>query len=81
MEEKPVIRRFSLLNSRKPFDHEIHSKIQQLLYYAESRFWRILIKFMAADYKKNDWCQKLLHRELVRGKVAYNLKSTPEFTI
>lgn len=44
----------------------MHSKIQQILYYAESRFWHILNNLTSADDVKLSWCQKLLHRELVR---------------
>jgi hypothetical protein len=56
------MRRFELINSQNLFHNDTQKKIQQLLYYAESRFWCIL----KSTKKENDiWCQKLLHRELV----------------
>ena len=66
MNERNIIRRFDFLNSRSPSKIESHKKIQEFLYYAESRFWAILNFITRAPSNRNDWCQKLLHRELVR---------------
>jgi hypothetical protein len=65
MGKKNDIRRFNMFNLQNESNLEIQKKIQQLLYYAESRFWSILNTFKNSDYNRNSWCQKLLHRELV----------------
>jgi hypothetical protein len=65
MEKKTVIRRFNPLNSQNHQYKTMHSKIQHILYYAESRFWSILNNLALADDSKRLWCQTLLHRELV----------------
>jgi hypothetical protein len=65
MEMRPEIRRFSLLHSQNPSNKMFQSKVQHLLYYAESRFWTIWQRLINADSEKNKWGQKLLHRELV----------------
>jgi len=59
--------RFTLMDyQHKPYGG-VHRKIQQILYYAESRFSIILRNLKKADAKAQDWHQKLLHRELVSG--------------
>ncbi|KAF8799630.1 hypothetical protein BYT27DRAFT_7263716 [Phlegmacium glaucopus] len=39
--------------------------IQEVTYYAESRFWCILNEISAADTDRQSWTQRLLHRELL----------------
>ena len=65
MKKKTIIHQFNLLNNQNAQYKAMFSKIQQILYYAESRFWSILITLAAANNSKRYWCQKLLHRELV----------------
>lgn len=73
MEKKTVIRRFDPLNSQSRQYKTMCSRIQQILYYAESRFWTILNNLALADNDKRIWCQKLLHRELV---IKYRIELT-----
>lgn len=42
-----------------------HVKIQEMLFYAESRFWTILTNISNADRDRQAWTQNLLQRELV----------------
>ena len=70
MEKKTVIQRFDLFNNQNA---QFHAQIQEILYYAESRFWSILNKLALADGSKLFWCQKLLHRELASEKIYYYL--------
>lgn len=65
MGEKNVIHRFHLFNTQNGLYNAMQDRIQQTLYYAESRFWSILKTLTNADDARNVWCQKLLHRELV----------------
>lgn len=72
MEKKTVIHRFNPLNTQNGRCKAMHARIQQILYYAESRFWSILNTLALADDSKHLWCQKLLHRELVN--IYFDLK-------
>ena len=65
MEKKAIIRRFNLFNNQNEHYNALHVRIQQTLYYAESRFWAILNNLAKADASRNLWCQILLNRELV----------------
>jgi hypothetical protein len=40
-------------------------KIQEIIFYAESRFWTILTNTSNADRERQAWTQNLLQRELV----------------
>ena len=40
-------------------------KIQEMIFYAESRFWTILTNISNADRERQAWTQNLLQRELV----------------
>lgn len=63
MEKKIGFHRLKLLDTAGQEHYKTKMvKIQQILFYAESRFWSILIHLAKAD---NDWGQILLHRELV----------------
>ena len=42
-----------------------HVKIQEVVFYAESRFWTILTNISNADRERQAWMQNLLQRELV----------------
>lgn len=65
MEKKTVLYRFDLFNSQNDQYKALLIRIQQILYYAESRFWSILNNLSTADGARLLWGQKLLHRELV----------------
>ena len=64
MEKKAVLYRFNLFNSQNDHYNALHNRVQQILYYAESRFWSILTHLATADEIHVSWGQKLLHREL-----------------
>jgi hypothetical protein len=61
-----TIRRLNPFNLQHGSDHNLHSNVQEILYYAESRFWCILNEISKADLDRQSWTQKLLQRELVR---------------
>ena len=61
MTPKTIIRRFNLFKDQT----EQHVHLQNIIYYAESRFWAILVNLAKADRERLSWCQRLLHRELV----------------
>ena len=61
----PTIRRFNPFNLQHGSDHNIHVKIQEVVFYGESRFWHIVNNISKADLARQTWTQKLLHRELV----------------
>jgi len=42
-----------------------HEKVQEIVWYAESRFWTILLKISNANWEHQAWMQNLLQRELV----------------
>ncbi|KAF8801935.1 hypothetical protein BYT27DRAFT_7113917, partial [Phlegmacium glaucopus] len=42
-----------------------HIDIQEVIYYAESRFWCILNEISNGPSDRQGWTQKLLHRELL----------------
>jgi hypothetical protein len=65
MKKNPTIRRFNLFNLQNGSNHDIYVKIQETVYYAESRFLGILTDIGKADLARQSWCQKLLRRELV----------------
>ena len=44
---------------------QTHQKVQEIIWYAESRFWTILMKISNADREGQAWMQNLLQRELV----------------
>ena len=62
---------FNRLSTKKESDYyEARIRLQEIIFYAESRFRSILVD-VNKDPKKTDidrisWTQKLLHRELVR---------------
>lgn len=43
----------------------VPGNIQDVVYYAESRFWSIINEISKADVDRQSWTQKLLLRELV----------------
>jgi hypothetical protein len=47
-------------------------KLQEIVYYAESRFRSMLQDLSNADNDRKKWTQKLLHRELVRTSLLVN---------
>lgn len=59
----PVMHHFSVGDFRRKLNDLDHEKIQLILYYAESRFARILNSLKSAD-DNQQWRLKLLHREL-----------------
>jgi hypothetical protein len=69
MEKKTVIQRFDLFKIQSAEYNTFHAQIQEILYYAESRFWTILNNLASADGSKIFWCQILLHRELASKKI------------
>lgn len=54
---------FSLKNVTDHFNQREH--IQEVIDYAESRFWTILKETRDTDSDRKKWTQILLHRELV----------------
>ncbi|KAF8811073.1 hypothetical protein BYT27DRAFT_7253203 [Phlegmacium glaucopus] len=60
-----TIRRFNPFNLQHGSDQNIHATIQEIVYYAESRFWCIVNKISKAEPDRQSWMQKLLHRELL----------------
>jgi hypothetical protein len=42
-----------------------HEKVQEIVFYAESRFWTILTNISNANRERQTWTQNLLQRELV----------------
>lgn len=56
------IHRFTPFTLDKAKDYTV---IQNIVNYAESRFWSILDHITRADIDRQTWLQKLLHRELV----------------
>ena len=59
----------SVLNPFSKIKASEHTKIgvhiQEVIYYAESRFWVILNEISRAESDRKVWIQRLLHRELV----------------
>ena len=49
IEKKTIIRRFDLFKIQNAEYNTFHGKIQEILYYAESRFWTILNNLASAD--------------------------------
>ena len=71
MEKKTVIQRFDLFKNQNAQNNTFYAQMQEILYYAKSRFWSILNTLASADDSKLFWCQKLLHRELVSKKKKF----------
>ncbi|KAF8805796.1 hypothetical protein BYT27DRAFT_7257903, partial [Phlegmacium glaucopus] len=59
------IRRFNPLSVQQPSQDSTLLYIQELIYYAESRFWTIVNEMSKAVIDRQSWIQKLLHRELL----------------
>ena len=68
MEKKTVIQQFDIFKNQNAQNNTLYAQMQEILYYAKSRFWSILNTLTSADDSKLFWCQKLLHRELVSKK-------------
>jgi len=60
-----TIHRFNPFTVRSGSDQNVHNKIQEVIYYAESRFWAVLHYLSKAGIDRQSWVQKLLHWELV----------------
>lgn len=60
-----TIRRFNIFNMQHGSKQDTHIRIQETIYYAESRFRSILKHFGTTEINRQAWGQKLLHRELV----------------
>jgi len=60
-----TIHHFNPFTVRSGSDQNAHNKIQEVIYYAESRFWAVLHYPSKAGIDRQSWVQKLLHRELV----------------
>ena len=60
-----TIHRFDPFTVRSSSDQNVHLKIQEVIYYTESRFWAVLHYISKAGIDQQPWMQKLLHRELV----------------
>jgi len=65
MYKKPVIRRFNRFSLQSGTNSDLDMRIQDVVDYAESRFWCILNVISTADENRQSWCQILLQRELV----------------
>jgi hypothetical protein len=60
-----TIRRFNPFNLQHGSDDVMHSLIQDIIDYAESRLWCIVNEISKADKDRQSWMQKLLQKELV----------------
>ena len=60
-----TIRRFNPFNLQHGSDDVLHSLIQDIIDYAESRLWSIVNAISKADKDRQSWTQKLLQKELV----------------
>ena len=69
-----TIHRFNLLNLRNGSQNDMVIEMQEILYYAESRFWSILIDITSKADRNLQWYQQLLHRELVSFISQHSLK-------
>ena len=70
-----TIHRFNPFSLQHGSNHSLHVRIQEVIYYAESRFWVILNNISKADQERQSWTQKLLQRELVYYHFIYMLVS------
>ena len=59
------IRRFNPFNLQHGSDVDLHTLIQEIVYYAESCFWCIVHDISKSDTVRQSWMQELLQRELV----------------
>ncbi|KAF8806061.1 hypothetical protein BYT27DRAFT_7257484 [Phlegmacium glaucopus] len=60
-----TIRRFNPFNLQHGSDHNLHVRIQEVIYYGESWLWSVVNDINKADVDQQAWTQKLLHRELL----------------
>jgi hypothetical protein len=61
---------FNPFSLKKATDYSnVRGQIQEVIHYAESRFWTILNETSGAEIDRKIWTQTLLHRELVRGAI------------
>ncbi|KAF8809697.1 hypothetical protein BYT27DRAFT_7093990, partial [Phlegmacium glaucopus] len=59
------IHQFNPLSIQQPSQDSTLLYIQELIYYAESRFWSIVNEMSKAKIDQQSWVQKLLHWELL----------------
>ena len=69
-----TIHRFNPFNLAPGFNRDLHMKVQEIVYYAESRFWTISNEISKEDHDKQSWTQKLLQRELVQSYYVIFIK-------
>ncbi|KAF8799290.1 hypothetical protein BYT27DRAFT_7121080 [Phlegmacium glaucopus] len=60
-----TIRRFNPFNLQHGSDHNLHVRIQEVIYYGESQLWSVVNDISKANVDRQAWTQKLLHRELL----------------
>jgi hypothetical protein len=56
---------------------QTHEKVQEILFYVESRFWMILTNLNNADRERQTWTQNLLQQKLVCS--AFGLSNLADF--
>jgi hypothetical protein len=71
------IHRFNPFALQHGSNLQTHEKVQEIIYYAESRFWTILTNLSNADRERQTWTQNLLQRELVCS--AFGLSDIADF--
>ena len=60
------LRRFSHFSLQIGSTNKLHTRLQAIVWYVESRFRQALIKISRADHKQQQWMQWLLANEVVR---------------
>jgi hypothetical protein len=71
------IHRFNPFALQHGSNLQTHEKVQEIIFYAESRFWTILTNLSNADQECQTWTQNLLQRELVCS--AFGLSNLADF--
>ncbi len=61
----PTIRTFNPFNLQHGSDQEWHVKVQEIVYYGDSRFRQALAHISKADNRHQEWMQQCLQDELV----------------
>lgn len=65
------IRRFNPFDLQHGSDQQWHTKVQEVIYYGDSRFRQALADISKADSRHQLWMQRCLKEELVRQSYNY----------
>jgi hypothetical protein len=60
-----IIAPFDPFNLQRGSDERWHAKVQEIIYYGDSRFRQALADISLADHRHQGWMQSCLQRELV----------------